>query len=287
MAIRDLFEHKYPLTNLHELDLSWMLEEFDKMIDVLASWEQVINELQADIAKIDGMQSDIAALKAATSDLPEIRNNIKTLQYNISKLQQRIDSLDNIQDALYSYISREIVILRDLIDLNYNRLLDKFNWLKLAYTGDIEALKLDIQSKYLELLSLINEERPVDVYNRVAGVRLSFDDNNFNIYEDLRYLGIDNNTLYELTDNDEVASLVHNNRDFALFMKLRLKKYYMYSPLSGRFMSHSNALSELAALGWGGCSNQELYEAMLAEGQTNEDYDEYYDHNIHRFSLTL
>jgi hypothetical protein len=257
------------------------------MIDLLASWEKVIDELKIQIDKIPKIESDITSIKNEISDLDTIRKQITSLKSNVSELQRRVQALEKIEDALYDYIGREIVILRELIDLDYNRLLNKINWLELRHMGDIEAIKLDVESKYIELLNLINQERPVDVYNRVAGIRLSFDDNNFNIYEDLRYLGIDNNTLYELADNDEVASLVHNNRDYALFMKKRLKKNYMYSPLSGRFVSHSNALSELAALGWGGCSNEELYNAMDVAGHTNDDYDEYYDHNILRFSVTV
>ena len=285
--IHNAFDHKYPIENLHELDLSWMLEEFDAMRATLASWESIIDELRAGIAEFNRLEADVIAIKAQIADLDAIRNDIRSLKSNVNSLQDDVNSLNNRVDATYDYITREIVILRELINLNYNRLLNLINGLNLEIRGDIEAIKLDIQHKYLELLSIINSQRPLDVYNRVAGVRLSFDDNNFNIYEDLRYLGIDNNTLFEIADNDTLASLVHNNRDFALFMKKRLKKHYLYSPLSGRFVSHANALSEICVYVFGGISNQDLYDDMLANTKTNEDIGDYYDHNMLRYSLHL
>lgn len=285
--IHNVFDHKYPIENLHELDLTWMLEELDAMRATLTSWESIIDELRAGIEQFNRLETDVIAIKAQIADLDAIRNDIRSLKSNVNSLQADVNSLNNRVDATYDYITREIVILRELINLNYNRLLNLINGLNLEIRGDIEAIKLDIQHKYLELLSIINSERPLDVYNRVAGVRLSFDDNNFNIYEDLRYLGIDNNTLFEIADNDTIASLVHDNRDFALFMKKRLKKNYLYSPLSGRLVSHANALSELCVYGFGGISNEDLFNDMLANTKTNEDIGDYYNHNMLRYSLTL
>ena len=283
--IHNVFDHKYPIENLHELDLSLMLKELDSMRATLTSWESIIDELRAGIEQFDELEADVNAIKTQIADLDTIRNDIRSLKSNVNSLQADVNSLNNRVDATYDYITREITILRELINLNYNRLLNLINGLNLEIRGDIEAIKLDIQHKYLELLSLINSERPLDVYNRVAGVRLSFDNNNFNIYEDLRYLGIDNNTLFEIVDNDTVASLVHNNRDYALFMKKRLKKNYVYSPLSGRFVSHANALSEICVSGFGGISNQALYDDMLANTKTNDDIGDYYNHNMSRYSL--
>lgn len=285
--IHNVFDHKYPIENLHELDLSLMLKELDSMRATLTSWESIIDELRAGIEQFDELEADVNAIKTQIADLDTIRNDIRSLKSNVNSLQADVNSLNNRVDATYDYITREITILRELINLNYNRLLNLINGLNLEIKGDIEAIKLDIQHKYLELLSLINSERPLDVYNRVAGVRLSFDNNNFNIYEDLRYLGIDNNTLFEIVDNDTIASLVHDNRDFALFMKKRLKKNYLYSPLSGRLVSHANALSELCVYGFGGISNEDLFNDMLANTKTNEDIGDYYNHNMLRYSLTL
>ena len=230
---------------------------------------------------------ELDEINEAIKDLPQIRTSISYLKSTVIQLKAKVDSQDAQIQAISDELALQLVIINNSIAYNYNRLFRLISGLEQQHNIDINILKIDLDRIYHELLERIEQLVPVDVYNRVAGIRMSFDDNNFHIYEDLRYLGIKNNTLYELSDNDEVASLVHNNRDFALFMKKRLLKDYLFSPLSGRRMSHANAISELAAKGFGGCTNAQLYAAMLAEAQTNEDYSEYYDHNILRFSLTL
>lgn len=287
MKIYDIFAHKYPITNLHELDLSWLIELVDNLEATLVEWESIINELQEGLKSLDEINAKIDTINAEIADLDDIRNELTTAVNDIENLKAAIEHIDNDTDALYGLISINFAVLSERIDLSYKRLHNQLELLKQAQNIDIQVLKVDIDEKYNYLLDLINQVRPVDVYNRVAGERLSFDDNNFNIYEDLRYLGITNNTLYELSSNNEVASLVHNNRDFALFMKLRMKKNYIYSPLSGRKVSHSNAISELAAITLGGISNADYYNYMLANNLTNDDIGDVYDDNLSRFKLIV
>lgn len=287
MKIYDIFAHKYPITNLHELDLSWLIELVDNLEATLIEWESIINELQEGLKTLDDINAKIDTINAEIADLDDIRSELTAAVNDIENLKAAIERIDNDTDALYGLISSNFAILNERIDLSYERLHNQLELLKQAHNIDIQVLKVDIDEKYNYLLDLINQVRPVDVYNRVAGKRLSFDDNNFNIYEDLRYLGINNNTLYELSSNNEVASLVHNNRDYALFMKLRMKKNYIYSPLSGRKESHSNAISELAAITLGGISNADYYNYMLANGLTNDDIGDVYDDNVSRFKLIV
>ena len=53
MGIRDMFDHKYPITNLHELDLTFMHEDIDKMISILEEWEEIIDTLKEAAEKYD------------------------------------------------------------------------------------------------------------------------------------------------------------------------------------------------------------------------------------------
>lgn len=287
MRIYDIFAHKYPMTNLHELDLSWLIEMVDNLEATLIEWESIIDELQEGLKSLDDINAKIDTINTEIADLDDIRNELTAAVNDIVNLKAAIERIDNDTDALYGLISSNFAILSERINISYERLHNQLELLKQAHNIDIEVLKVDINEKYNYLIDLINQVRPVDVYNRVAGKRLSFDDNNFNIYEDLRYFGITNNTLYELSSNNEVASLVHNNRDYALFMKLRMKKNYIYSPLSGRKMSHSNAISELAAITLGGISNEDYYNYMLANNLTNDDIGDVYDDNLSRFKLIV
>lgn len=287
MRIYDIFAHKYPITNLHELDLSWLIELVDNLEATFTEWESIIDELQEGLQSLDNINAKIDTINAEIADLDDIRNELTGAIKDIVNLKAAIERIDNDTDALYALISSNFAILSEHINLSYERLHNQLELLKQAHNIDIEVLKVDIDEKYNYLLDLINQVRPVDVYNRVAGKRLSFDDNNFNIYEDLRYLGITNNTLYELSSNNEVASLIHNNRDYALFMKLRIKKNYIHSPISGRKVSHSNAISELAAYSLGGSSNADYYNYMLANSLTNDDISDVYDDNVSRFKLIV
>lgn len=284
MGIRDMFDHKYPITNLHELDLTFMHDDIDRMIAILESWESIIEELKKGLDDLDAINSRVTALESLTSGLHQAYLDITALQNqmainvrDIANLKLEIDNLLDSWDVtlqlLYAYVDENLkneALQRKIAD---NHLLYKLNELKIQVYDDITIL-----------YKLITQINPVDVYNPIRGYRESFDKNNADVYQDLRYFGFTNAMLSEYgVSNNHVASLVHNNRDYALHAAIRFRLHWLFSPWTGRRTPHYNAISEMYVVSLGGIDNNAFYEAIAANQKTNDDLADYITDNKSRY----
>ena len=283
-----LFDHKYPTTNLHELDLSWVIMKVKDLEITLDSWKDIIDELKAGLEQLEGFDERISALEALTANLDEVYTAIDNLTADNAKIWDELKALRqkiiDVETALYN----EVDLLRVYVD----------NKVRAEKTARINAdFELDVMihslaSTIFDQIDYINYRLdqiiPEKVFNRVAGVKLLLNDNNFNIYEDLRDFGISNATLSEYgIDNDHVASLHLNNRDFAINAFKRFKLHYVFSPVTGVRVSHANALSQIVALFAAGVDNDTLFTQMATDSATNEDLGNYYDSNLERYAVTV
>ena len=283
-----LFDHKYPTTNLHELDLSWVIMKVKDLEIILESWKDIIDELKAGLEQLEGFDERISALEALTANLDEVYAAIDNLTADNAKIWDELKALRqkiiDVETALYN----EVDLLRVYVD----------NKIKAEKTARINAdFELDVMIRSLastlfDQIDYINYRLdqiiPEKVFNRVAGVKLLLNDNNFNVYEDLRDFGISNATLSEYgIDNDHVASLHLNNRDFAINAFKRFKLHYVFSPVTGVRVSHANALSQIIALFAAGADNDTLYAQMATDSATNEDLGNYYVSNLKRYAVTV
>ena len=283
-----LFDHKYPTTNLHELDLSWVIMKVKDLEIILDSWKDIIDELKAGLEQLEGFDERISALEALTANLDEVYAAIDNLTADNAKIWDDLKALRqkiiDVETALYN----EVDLLRVYVD----------NKIRAEKTARINAdFELDVMihslaSTIFNQIDYINYRLdqiiPEKVFNRVAGVKLLLNDNNFNIYEDLRDFGISNATLSEYgIDNDHVATLHLNNRDFAINAFKRFKLHYVFSPVTGVRVSHANALSQIIALFAAGADNDTLFAQMATDSATNEDLGNYYDSNLERYAVTV
>lgn len=284
MGIRDMFNHKYPITNLHEVDLTFMHEDIDRMIAILESWESIIDELRAGLeqlpiidGRLDALESITSGLNQAYDDILALKNQMVTNTSAIHKIRLEMDNLivswgvfiDDIKayvDSNISHEKHERVIADNELDLK------------------IETLKIQVYDDIQILYRLIEELNPNDVYNPVRGLREDFDKNNADVYQDLRYFGFTNAELSEFgISNNHVASLVHNNRDYALNAKIRFKRHWIFSPWTGKRCPHYNAISEMYVVGIGGADNTSFYAAIAADEKTNDDLGDYIVNNKSRY----
>ena len=279
---------EFPSTDYYKRDLREIVDYCREFERTLNSYAEVIEQLQAAITDISGMQSDIADLQDATSDLNTIRQNISNLQTSVADLIKQVGELNIDMDSVYSYINGQLSNIRSLIEVNRRIFEGKLSELQFAQTYYVYTLNKKMDKMYNELKELIEQIVPTDVYNRVAGVRLSLDDNNFNVYEDLRYGGLSNAELSEFgVSNDYIKSIVLNNRDQAINLRKRLKLHYLYSPVSGKRAAHANAISQAIVVfttnNHAGATNQVLYDTMLADSKTNDDISDYYTTNFGKY----
>ena len=283
-----LFDHKYPTTNLHELDLSWIIMKVKDLEIIIDSWKSTIEELEEGLKELEGFDERISALEALTANLNEVYEIIEALSVDDAKIWDELKALKqkiiDVEAALYSEV--------DLLMVYVNNKVTAEKTARINADFELDVMIRSLAATIFEQIDYINYRLdqiiPEKVYNRVAGVKLLLNDNNFNIYEDLRDFGISNATLSEYgIDNDHVAALHLNNRDYAINAFKRFKLHYVFSPVTGVRVSHANALSQIVALFAAGVDNDTLFAQMATDSATNEDLGNYYDSNLERYAVTV
>ena len=107
--LNNLFTHKYPLENLHELDLSWCIEkitEFEARLDsfetdlhdkLLTETKEYVDECLIDvIAQFNELKEEVDAFELAVSD--------------------RIDHMEGLFDAFTDDVTNRIILLNNRMD---------------------------------------------------------------------------------------------------------------------------------------------------------------------------
>ena len=269
--------------------------KLNEVIDAFNEYEEIILQLQNLTVEIDGMLADINSIK---TKLVSIDNTLEGLQNQYVALQQVDANLQSEIDALKVELNKAIV--------NYNTIIDYVDkavagvevenstaWIRLENYINTQNRMLQLQIDELEKQILPISQ---NVYNPVRGVRESFDDNNWDIYQDLRCGGFTNAELSEFgVNNNTVANLVHDNRDYALHAKERFKRHYLFSPVTGKEVSHANAISQAIISVIGAITNNAfvittnamLNSYMIANNLTNADIGDVYENNFKRYTVSV
>ena len=249
MGIRDMFDHKYPITNLHELDLTFMHEDIDKMISILEEWETIIDVLKEAaenyndiLVRLTAAESDISTLKSNLSSLKlqviKNANDIEALKANMSVLDSKITILETKLAAVYNYIDNSI-----------NVLASKMYQQDLIIMNKLNQAKADLQRQIDDLYAIIASIR-TDLRNPWHwGKQFSPDENNTLIYQDLAD-GCPTAEEYarlNLTASEYDAYNL-TAYEYARFGFKMLHLDFVFSPIYGFKQSTSNVLTSI--LNW-------------------------------------
>ena len=246
MSIRNMFDHKYPVTNLHEIDLTFIHDDIDKMISILEEWEKIIDELKEGIAlfkdleqRVLVLENDVSALKTELiqlrSNYIKLNSDVKAMQSNVDYLLARVKILQTEIDGLKTYIDNRIdyVVAKSYQD-------------DLVIMNKLNQAKAQLQSQIDELYRLI-ESISTEISNPWHGLdKMSIEENVRLIYSDLAdkvpiasdyvKLGLtaDDYNIYDLTA-----------LDYAKFGSDRLHLDYVFSPAYGFRQEISNVLTSI------------------------------------------
>lgn len=282
------YNYEYPYTDPNRHNSDWIINKVKEFEATLNSWVETIEKLEAALTEFDTFDDRITALEALKSTIEanaaDIVNLKGTDEYIIGELAKLQNALDGVEEAYTTLIEsvRVEMLNRVAIEATERKAGDD------KLSTRIALLTLDYDKQLEEINEKLAELVPTEVYNRVAGKNLDLNHNNYNIYEDLRYLGFNNAELSSFgVSNDNVALLVKDNRDFALNAKKRFKRHYPFSPITGRRQNLTNELSNIIVLLGGGVSNLELYSYMQNQGLTNADLNSLLTDNFRRYYLIL
>lgn len=266
MAIDNIFDHKYPTENLHELDLSWVIskvisleasvdamieviEELKPYIDRFSEFEEALKKLQIDFYNLERLvktyDDAIASLKTSA--------NLHSEQIALIKVQ--LKTLEDDYEALFRLIDIKNRQLELKIDDKLDAIIAEFHSaddvLRIQIKLLKELLQNEIEGLNERVTRLEDGSFPVDVKNPITGTRLSFDENNTHVYVDLgRLTRTKDVEIFEANMTDEEINNL-NLTDYEASMyggKYFYHRFWTHSPLTGVKTSVHNCLSQILGL---------------------------------------
>ena len=246
MGIRSMFDHKYPITNLHELDLTFMHEDIDKMIAILEEWEGIIDELKEGIALFKDLEGRVLVLEADVktlkSEVIQLRSNyialtsdVNNLKYDVAGIAGRLKIVEIGLEGLHTYIDKRIdfVIAKSYQD-------------DLVIMNKLNQAKAQLQSQINELYRLISSIS-TEISNPWHGPdKLSIEENVRLIYSDL---ADETPTAWEYASlgltADEYSAYGLTAKRYAEFGVDMLHVNWPFSPTYGFRQSTSNVITSI------------------------------------------
>lgn len=249
MGIRDMFDHKYPITNLHELDLTFMHEDIDKMISILEEWETIIDTLKEAAEKYDDI---LVRLTAAESEISSLQSDLSSLKLQVIKNADDIEALKanmSVLNSKMTILETKIAAVYNYIDNSINVLASKMYQQDLIIMNKLNQAKADLQRQIDDLYAIVASIR-TDLKNPWHwGKEFSPDENNKLIYQDLAD-GCPTAEEYarlNLTASEYDAYNL-TAYEYARFGFKMLHLDFVFSPIYGFKQSTSNVLTSI--LNW-------------------------------------
>lgn len=233
---------EFPYSSEYDSDLRSVLKEIRRVMDTLKTYDDVIAEVKAELAKISDLYTRVDALEKATSDLSEIRQNITNLtqglldltnkeKADIDILQKEIDNVkysmaqfeNDIKD-IYSYINYNLALRDRTIQKNYDFLLKTISDLSVELSKQIDYIIWRLDQIDTSVLN---------PWHTTEG-RINQDKNAKYIYADLAdgCLTAAQYASLGLTAED-YSKYKLTAIDYAKHSKEKLHYYWVYSPVYG------------------------------------------------------
>lgn len=235
--------------------LNTTIEAVNDLADTITNYDELINSLNETYKT---MQADLTALtNTVGSNYTELKQLISDTNSAIDELKEQleaeinanIDSINTINatiailKAADSTLQDNIDALANVVNLNYADLDSKITVLSQeVHNGTVIA---ELRTMIKELQNKINN-LTYDVYNYVLDKRVSFDYNNYVIYEHMGN-ALTSQQYCELgLTADEYAQYGIRALDYLKFSRDLLRYDWVYLPITGGKQSHSIALDQIA-----------------------------------------
>lgn len=262
--------NQIPYTNVHELNLDWVLAEIKKFDEYITSIKTIIDQLADYYETVDHLQDEVQALhnevNTYSGRISDLESTVVIIQRRITELESDLIKIINdeantrkaVDDDLQNQINQikhaiaDINSLRSYIEAVYKSLRQ---YTDSAISLSEHKLYFYINEKVGELQREIDEIHEmllhvaINVYNWNAYAyapdgRIDFDLNNKLLYQ---HLG--NNLSAEQycklgLSADDYAAFNLTADEYLVFGRERLHYDFVYMPIAGVKQDHSVALSE-------------------------------------------
>lgn len=245
---------EFPDTSYYHSDLRQILVRLREIDDNIGKYDDVIDELKAELSKITGLYSRVTALEVATADLD-------TMRTRVSVLETKVIDLMTTEKTDVARLEKEIADLRDLV----SELSTEFNAVFAYIDAEVDKLNITIANNYRKLLEKIIEVEydckllisrlaaridalDTSVLNpwHLEEGRIEQDRNQRYVYSDLSDNVPTASEYCELDITaDEYSSFGLRAITYARHGKERLHYYWVYDPVSGIKQDINNVLTHI------------------------------------------
>lgn len=291
-----LFNNKYPYTDFHELNLDWLLETYQEIVDNvndLLSWmDQHKEEYAEAMERLQAVENEIDTFEQRVQD--EFN---RLAEEQAEAFAEQTAKLDLAIQQMKDEVNAEIIKLREDVAEAIAQFETEFNQLKAEVQAQITQLKIMINQELVRLRHALEanteyikqyvedriqqfiDEFPtminlVPVYNPVRGDMTSLQQAINDLYDVARVYGLTAeqydslNLTAEAYDNYELTAMEYDQYGY---IKLGYpdENWYMISPFTGQFTKVKNVVMDLAHFHMEGLTAEEYDLKEL----TAEEYD--------------
>jgi len=246
MGIRNMFDHKYPITNLHEIDLTFMHDDIDKMISILESWEVIIEELKEGVELFKDIEQRIIVLE---SDVKSLKSDVIQLKSNYTYLSGEVNNIKSDLDAIKTRLRIVEITLQSVwgyIDSRIDYVIEKSYRDDLIIMNKLNQAKLQLQQQIDDLYRLIRSISTEITNEWHWGNKMSIQKNNRLIYMDLA----DNTPTASDYQKLNLTAADYDDfmltaREYAKYGYKMLHLDFVFSPAYGFKQEISNVLTSI------------------------------------------
>ena len=290
------FNNKYPYTDFHELNLDWLLETYQEIVDhvnALLSWmDQHKEEYAEAMERLQAVENEIDTFEQRVQD--EFN---RLAEEQAEAFAEQTAKLDLAIQQMKDEVTQEILKLREDVAEAIASFQTQFNQLKAEIEAEITSLRILINQEIVRLNQTLEvnnayikqyvEDRInqfiddfptmitlVPVYNPVRGDMTSLQQAINDLYDVARVYGLTAeqydslNLTAEQYDNYELTAMEYDQYGY---IKLGYpdENWYMISPFTGQFTKVKNVVMDLAHFHMEGLTAEEYDLKEL----TAEEYD--------------
>lgn len=267
---------EYPYIDPNRVNTDWQLNEVKKFNETLKSWESTIEEIEEAIKEFNKFDGRISALEAKTSaqgfqiaalesGLQAARAAIVTIESNLLDFGERLNYLEDSYDSIIRLVDIKLAALKAELEAalefeTRERILADYE-----LGVRLERLAVSTAAALEEFREELSKKEVTELYNPIAGKKLTLDNNNRKLYVDLRDHGITYGQMLERPKTyEELAKFTF--KDLAL-KGGEIFKYIggALSPITGKLELTRQSLSLLIGKAYGSYPYNDFETKTFAE----------------------
>jgi DNA-binding transcriptional ArsR family regulator len=270
------WNNEYPYIDPNRVNTDWQLKKVKEFEQTLKSWESTIEEIEEAIKEFNKFDGRITALEVKTdaqgfqiadleSGLQSVRAAIVTIQSELLDFGERLNYLEDSYDSIIRLVDIKLASLKSELEAalefeTRERILADYE-----LGVRLERLAVSTAAALEDFREELSKKEVTELYNPIAGKKLSLDANNRKLYVDLRDHGITYGQMLERPKTYEELSQF-------TFKDLALKggEIFKYiggalSPITGKLELTRQSLSLLIGKVYGSYAYGDFESKTFAE----------------------